>query len=408
QPRDIAIVLDFSGSMNDDSELKRINWNGTNRTAVEDSLEEIHEDMSPMSYGNLQFQPQTVTLIGEPPSDPQLPQISVEFRSSDVYVTSSKDLSNVVMEFSDGTREKIEDLTSPTGAFRGTGGNYSKRITKIWVKSGTNDSGDGPGYGEKFEDNYTAIKEALGLTNVQYPYPSGSWDSYIYYVKTSYNVYRAGYRRSYGYMTLINYWLEKKPKNSQTPDLWKANAQPIGAVKDTVDVFMDYIQEVDTGDRVALIIYNSYSQEALVEHSLTDDFDAVSNTVEHRQAGHYDTLTNIGDGIRFARQELNANARIGAFKMIVLMTDGIANRPSGIDAAQYAKDQADLAEEDGYPIVTISLGSGADTSLMQSIADRTDGRHFNIEGMNTVTDHRDDLLEVFREIANDRPLMLVK
>ena len=179
-------------------------------------------------------------------------------------------------------------------------------------------------------------------------------------------------------------------------------------MKDTVGVFMEYIQEVDTEDRVALVIYNSYSQQALVEHNLTDDFAAVSNTVEHRQAGHYDNYTNIGDGIRYARQELDTNGRMGAFKMIVLMTDGIANRPSGIDAAEYARQQADLCEDKGYPIVTISLGSGADTGLMQSIADRTNGYHFNIPGMDTVTDHREGLLHVFREIANDRPLMLVK
>ena len=408
QPRDIAIVLDFSGSMNDDSELKRIDSNGNNRTDVENSLHEIYEDMGPMSYGNLQFQPRTITLVGVPPESPQLPQITVEFRSSDVFVNSSKDLSNVVMEFSDGTRQKIEDLSSPSGAFCGTGYNYNKRITKVWVKSGDNESGDGPGYGEKFEDDYTTIKNALDLTNVPYPYPSGSWDNYIYYVKTSSSLYPAGYRRSYGYMTLINYWLEQKSMYSQTPDLWKANAQPVGAVKNAVGVFMEYIQEVDTEDRVALVVYNSPSQEALVEHSLTEDFAFVEDTVVHRQAGHYDSYTNIGDGIRYARQELDSHARLGAFKMIVLMTDGIANRPYGVDAAQYAKDQAALAKEHGYPIVTISLGSGADIWLMQSIADITSGKHFNIPGMSSITDYHDDLLDVFREIANDRPLILVK
>ena len=262
----------------------------------------------------------------------------------------------------------------------------------------------------------TEIKKNLGLRynkdgrwqDLPYPYASGSWDDYIYYVKNSSNVSNAGYRKCYGYMTLINYWLENKPKSSQTHDLWKVNAQPIGAVKDATAIFMQYIQEVDTDDRVALVLYNSYSQEALVEHSLTEDFVAVSNTVEHRQAGHYDVYTNIGDGIRYARQELDTNGRMGEFKMIVLMTDGIANRPSGNNAAKYAKDQANLCEAEGYPIITISLGSAADTTLMQSIADRTDGHHFKIPGKETVVDHRDDLLQVFRRIADSRPLMLVK
>lgn len=406
QPRDIALVLDFSGSMNDDSELKRISWDGTNREIIEEGLQQIYEDLDSPSYGSLPFEPQFVTLVGEPPSDPSLPQITVEFRSYDVYVTSTKDLSNVVMEFSDGTTEKIEDLSSPTGAFRGTGGNYNKRIVKVWVKSGSNDSGDGPGYGERFEDDYDAIKAFFGLDSVDYPYPSGSWDSFIYYVKTNYNVKRAGYCRKYGFMTLINYWLESRPRYSQTPDLWKVTAQPVTAVKDSTGVFMDYIQEVDTEDRVALVVYNSPSEDALVEHNLTEDFDLIEDTVQHRQAAHHNNMTNIGAGIYEARLELDANARTGSFKMIVLMTDGIANRPD--NARDYALGQADLAAERNYPIVTISLGSGADTSLMQQIADRTGGLHFNIPGMQGITDYEEQLLEVFRRIADHRPLLLVK
>ena len=85
-------------------------------------------------------------------------------------------------------------------------------------------------------------KQAFGLDAVAYPYPSGSWDNYITYVKTSSSVRGAGYKKQYGYMTLINYWLENQAAHSQTPDLWKVGAQPIQAVKDSTDVFMDYIQ----------------------------------------------------------------------------------------------------------------------------------------------------------------------
>ena len=45
---------------------------------------------------------------------------------------------------------------------------------------------------------------------------------------------------------------------------------------------------------------------------------------------------------------------------------------------------------------------------MQEIADRTGGVHFNIPGRTSVTDYRDDLMAVFRKIADDRPLILVK
>ena len=159
----------------------------------------------------------------------------------------------------------------------------------------------------------------------------------------------------YGFLTLINYWLEKKPAYNQTPDLWNVCAQPVTAVKDTVGVFMHYIQEVDSEDRVALVVYNSPSQNALVEQTLTMDFDAVEAVVDHRQAGHYDTMTNIGAGVHEAWNELDDCARIGAKKMIVLMTDGIANRPS-YNGRNFALQQAGLAAERHYPIVTIWEG----------------------------------------------------
>jgi len=329
QPRDIALVLDFSASMNDDSELKRIYEYGQSvRDIVEANLLQIYAELGSPTYGNMTFEPQ--------------------------YVSYSD---------TDWVKWALGLLRYENGR---------------WVEE-------------------------------PYPYPSGSWDNYISYVKSSSYIYHAGYRRKYGYLTLINYWLEQKPTHAQTPDLWKVSAQPVTAVKNAVDVFMDYIREVDTDDKVGLVVYNSPSQNALVEHHLTDDFDVIEATVQQRQAGHYDNYTNIGAGIREGRIELDDNARVGAFKMIVLMTDGNANRPSSTSYARsYALQQAELAAEQRYPIVTISLGNAADTDLMQQIADLTGGVHFNIPGNGSVTDYRAALMEVFRQIADDRPLVLVK
>ena len=99
--------------------------------------------------------------------------------------------------------------------------------------------------------------------------------------------------------------------------------------------------------------------------------------------------------------------------MVVLMTDGIANwSDSGYSTSEgrtWAQQQAQAIVDLGYPIVTISLGAGADTALMDEIAAmHSDGRHFNIPGGQTGDEYYDDLIEVFREIANDRPLKIVK
>jgi len=328
-PRDIILTLDFSASMNDDSELRRISEFGQGeRSTIESGLLRIYQDLGSPVYGTMQFTPQLIT-----------------------------------------------------------------------------------------STNVNTIKQTLGLryknknkwVETPYPYPSGSWDAYIDYVRTSSYLNSAGYRNKYGYMTLINYWLEQQPKYNQTPDLWKVSAQPVQAVKDAVTIFMNYIQAVDCEDHVSLVIYNSPSQTALTEHALTADVDEVADTINRRQAGHYDQMTNIGAGIREARLELDRNARIGAFKMIVLMTDGQANLPSNTTRArQYTIEQAELAAQSGYPVVTISLGHAADKSLMQQVADITKGVHFNIDAGQNVEDYEEELLEVFRQIADDRPLILVQ
>jgi len=78
--------------------------------------------------------------------------ISVIFEEDKIIVTSpKKDLSNVVIEFTDGTRERFEGLSGHRSQFSGTGKNTGKIIVRAWIKAGSNASGDGPGYGERFE-----------------------------------------------------------------------------------------------------------------------------------------------------------------------------------------------------------------------------------------------------------------
>ena len=211
---------------------------------------------------------------------------------------------------------------------------------------------------------------------------------------------------------VVNYWLEQRPGAWQTPGMHLGSAQPITAVKDAVDVFMDYITTVDTDDRIGLSVYNAGDGDGELETGLTDNLALVATLSRARQAGHYHSYTNIGAGMETARKELQANGRLGAFKMIVLMTDGQANwndgRYSTSAARAHVISEAQAAAALNYPIVTISLGAGADIDLMNEVAEITDSRHFNIPGGRPVSDYRDDLFQVFREIADSRPLKIVQ
>lgn len=283
-------------------------------------------------------------------------------------------------------------------------------LKKMWQELGS------PQYGNmQFEPTYinddvNDVLKKLELDKESYPYPSGSWKDYVKYVQRSSLVRDAGYRNEFGYLTWIQYLQDVQPAWRQTPDLWKTSQQPITAVKDAVTLFLAYLQEVETDDRLGLAVYTAANDNnAVVESGLTRDMQSVEDVSRHRQAGHYNGCTNISAGLKDARQELDEEARIGAFKMIVLMTDGIANRPYSVTAArQQLLRQADMCAASGYPVCTISLGSGADTELMQDVADRTGGIHFNVPGGRNVEDYEDQLKDAFRQIADHRPLKIVK
>jgi len=78
-------------------------------------------------------------------------RIDVTFECDSITIISCKDLSNVVLEFEDGTRQKFDGLSGQSATFSGTGDNAGKTVTGVWVKAGSNHSGDGPGYGERFD-----------------------------------------------------------------------------------------------------------------------------------------------------------------------------------------------------------------------------------------------------------------
>lgn len=316
QPRDIVLVLDYSASMNDDSQLSAESKFGA--AAIDAGLRQMYEELGSPKYGKLQW--------------------------------------NQKLSSSDATSK---------------------------------------------------IRKQLGLDTVKYPYPSGSWDDYINYVKSS--ISPSSYRHCYGYKTLINYWLNSKPLYRETPDLWKVSAQPITALKNSVTVFLAFLREVDTDDRLGLAVYTAADGTALLEHELTGDYDAIEQISRHRQAGHYDHYTNIGAGLKTGLEEILQHGRVGAFKMIVLMTDGLANRPNNATQGKaYALGQAEACAAAKIPVVTISLGTEADTNLMQQIADMTGGVHFQVPTDRPVAEYEEELKDVFRQIANDRPLMLVK
>src|SRR5262245_30792616 len=414
QPRDIMVVLDYSASMNDDSTFNAIGK--LDRSVVEASLLNCWNDLGPPVYGNLGFTPQWAVAQGVPAnSGSGIPHVTVEFRRTSVYVTSTSSLTSVKVQFTSGSTQTFSSLSAASGTFQGSGGNAGSQIGKVWVKSWNNSAQFGTS-GEPFDFTTTAIfKDSLGLTDVTYPYANGgSWDGYVQYCTSSsgQNNSPGNYRFKFGGMNLINYWLDKFPANNQVSTLWQCRAEPEYALKDSMAVFMDFVRSVDTDDHVGLVIYDAADGNAILESPLTGNLDTITNIVNHRQAGHYSSYTNIGAGMQLGRQHLEQYSRPNACKLIVLMTDGLANWHNGqfdeTGAHQMIMDEANACITDKFKIMTIALGVSADTTTMWQVAQNTDGNYYRVPGGATYQTMHDQLRAAFKDIADARPMLIVK
>jgi len=336
--RDIVLSLDYSRSMSFDSQQRRISMLG--KSAVEQSLLNIWQDLGSHTYGNKQFP------------------------SKDYFTTST---------------------------------------------------------------NYNTILNTLGLNNVPYPYQSGSWSEYFQVVQASRSAnpsnpqfgwqtewintdaatWNSQYRYHYNYLTLMYYLQDVQYQANETPDLWKTREQPITAVKDAVTLFLAYMDELRTNDRLGLVSYTYTNGGGHLEQQLTDNYTLIESGSRHMQAGHYMSATNIAGGIATALTELRTHGRTGALRVIVLLSDGYTNYPNAGTAESEALAQAQQAANNNIPILTISLGADADTELMQSIAEISKGAYFVIPGGHSVEEYKQQLDNIFAQIASRRPLRLV-
>jgi hypothetical protein len=338
-----------------------------------------------------------------------IPHVDVTWKGTSVDVTSTSNITKVRLQFSNGNTQTING-SAKTGNFKGSSTNNGKEITAAWVLSNGNANVSSGGYGEKFDFSNTGIIKALGLSNVAYPYPAGSWSEFVDYVTgDSADITNAGYQWKFGMMLWVNYIQDYRGAYSETPDLWKTRQQPTAILKSGVNLFVDYLTSMEADDQVGLSVYSlGNSTGAKLELGLSKNLSQVKTVTQQRQAGHYDPYTNIGAGMKLARQELEANSRPRAHRLMVVMTDGMVNRPTNASTGTaLVLSEADKASASKIRILTISMGIMADADLMQQVADKTGGQHYHVPGGSDFAAYQQQLLNAFREIAASRPLKLI-
>lgn len=138
----------------------------------------------------------------------------------------------------------------------------------------------------------------------------------------------------------------------------------------------DYIKAQNTGDRTAVVLFESSS---MIACNLTDSrMEAIQAVDRVYSSGGTDFESAIGTSI-----SVLSHANEGSRKTILLLSDG----QSQISNATLAN-----AKAQGITIHTVFIGSGTDNPLMQHIAEQTGGEYFQ-----AVT--AEELMHIYSQIA---------
>lgn len=399
EARDLVIVLDFSGSMNYDSNLVESNLSTSTVAGLLDGMWTAMRNADPKWPGT---------------SKSKFPSTGFGAinSASGTYVSSS-DTSTILSTLG---------LTTNTSGSR----KYP------YPQAGRNSDGS-----PKNKPSNSA-SDAL-------------WTNYINFVKNHPN---SSYNKRYGYRTLMDFMQQKAQSNGYTPrdryaseDMWRTPHQPMNAVKNGASLFLDFLTDLDFGDEVGLVGYGQWAEQItglsdgvvsidVSGDPITPDYDLINDLQVHHQAGEFNGQTAMGDGILKAKEMLvgdgsdDGYSRYGARPTMLVMTDGQTNQkpsnwslPGGFDWSdytdydgngsanystsdnnkRYAFHQAVLAAQRGITIHTLAVGAEADFDLMKAIAFVGGGIYIEVPGGTTVAQMEAELLEAFGQIASKVP-----
>ncbi|HPA25483.1 MAG TPA: SdrD B-like domain-containing protein [bacterium] len=141
-----------------------------------------------------------------------------------------------------------------------------------------------------------------------------------------------------------------------------------------------FVSLMGNNDQSALI---SYATSATLDKGLSDIHSDTQTAINNLITGG---ATNIGDAIKLGVDELkSARSNPQANRVMILLTDGMANKPAGPGYGEftadvtYAENQATVAATLGYKIFTIGLGNDGEINetMLQNIAATTGASYYH-------------------------------
>ncbi len=451
ESRDIACVIDFSRSMNFDSYFASEYTAGVTmpHNQIRANIRKVWDDLGNPTWGNMQWEPTWVTI----PSTTWGSGVWVRWENTSVFINGGSNFNQVILTFNNGATQTFTPST-PSGTWAGTGSNSGRQIARVSIRKNT--------ISELFnfyDDKH--IRRGLGLTNVSYPWPSGSWEAFFSMVRSTQSgtasstnlsasplycpkIQQNGFRCKFGIMTLLNYQMRHNARYDQTPVWWRTRHYPFHSVKLGQQMLCNFLEELSFNDYVGFVSYDTHHRIEQVLNQpgapavnisskpLTNNYQAIRDLIHYRQAAHYFPATNIGGGLKSAKLLLDTHGRPGARPTILLMTDGQSNTMDAGETGNLPADwnwntlfdyngdgfadyttssthkchvlrRAKECVDAGYTIHTMSVGVDADRDLMRAIAFLGRGVYIDVPVGATVEDIEADVIEAFYRIASFVP-----
>ena len=136
-----------------------------------------------------------------------------------------------------------------------------------------------------------------------------------------------------------------------------------------------FIQEMEISALDEFVSLVTYATDATLERETSNVYSRVNDGIRRYTNSFPTGTTNIGGGLQVGLSSLgSASARPSASKVIILMTDGKLNAPSG---AAHPLDVAKSASEQGVVVFTVTFADEADQALMRNVAKVGGGQHFH-------------------------------
>lgn len=125
EARDISIVMDYSGSMNDDSAFRSIGK--LSQSSIEANMGDIFEALN-MDTGTMTETPTYFTQTKQTEHGP----VSVTFKNTAVDITTTEAMTDITLEFEGGGSQDVTG-SGTSGTFSGIGGYSGYVIETVWV-----------------------------------------------------------------------------------------------------------------------------------------------------------------------------------------------------------------------------------------------------------------------------------